>query len=308
MRSSALRPRLAPARCTALIAPRWTLSRRFQADHSAAPANTSHGQQRAGANWAWTAGRICGAVVPFALVFAAASRFAPAPHADATNDSSPESLPAVEIVQPGNPSATPQLGGPFTMTDCATGGRATDVDVLSAGKWSLLYFGFTKCAEVCPRNLAFMVGAVTGATEPAARSDVQIVFVSVDPLRDTAPVLRDYLTERVPAGVHWRGLVGSDAEVAAAARAWRVYYSSLSETDDERAAREAKGMSLATALGPANAHYQLDHSAAVYFVAPDGRLRDLFFDQMGPQHAASRIDLHLAGAYSGLNAPQKRAA
>jgi cytochrome oxidase Cu insertion factor (SCO1/SenC/PrrC family) len=90
--------------------------------------------------------------------------------------------------------------------------------------------------------------------------------------------------------------------VSQACRAWRVYYTSMEETEEERAAREAKGMTLEEALGSRNERYQLDHSAAVYLVHPSGALRDFFFEEMGAAHAADRIDLHLSDAY-GLDGP-----
>lgn len=224
------------------------------------------------------------------------------------NDSDKKKQPVVEVHTPQKN----QLGGPFgKIIDCHSGKLVDHNDVFAAADdtWSLLYFGFSKCAEVCPRNLNFLTKIVQAVNvkqqqeqqqqqSSAARPQtVQIVFVSVDPVRDSPQVLDAYLQQRLPSDVPWRGLCGSEEQVAALAKAWRVYYSSVGETDEERRAREAKGLTLEQAQGSKGEHYQLDHSAAVYFVAPGGKLRDLFFDEMGVKHAVDRIDLHLSNSY-----------
>lgn len=261
----------------------------------------------------YQAGRALGILLPFAAVWAASSYFFQ-PQEEKTTDQ-------VTIIQPSNTNNTnnngAMLGGPFQMIDCSSNKVVTDKDIFSTStstsssddnvpntqRWSLLYFGFTKCAEVCPRNLKFMTSTLESLKTGKAdwQDKVQIVFVSVDPIRDKPDVLNQYLREKVPDGIRWKGLCGSEEQVSSICRSWRVYYSSMNESDEEKAAREAKGLSLEDTIGSNNENYQLDHSAAVYFVAPGGKLRDLFFDEMGVKHAADRIDLHLSGAYSGLN-------
>ncbi len=273
-------------------------------------------------NFQYHFGRAAGILVPFAAVwFGSKMFFAPSEQQQQIQEENfvggtpPEG--EVTIIQPANGKSNgASLGGPFEMIDCSTKQIVTDKEVFSNNnnnnsnnnktKWSLLYFGFTKCAEVCPRNLKFMTDVLELLQKNTATSsfadDVQIVFVSVDPIRDSPDVLDKYLKEKVPQNIHWKGLCGSQEQVSHTCQVWRVYYSSMNESEEERIAREAKGMSLEEAIGSNNENYQLDHSAAVYFIAPGGRLRDLFFDEMGAKHAADRIDLHLSGAYSGLNA------
>lgn len=265
-----------------------------------------------------TFGKICGVVLPFALVWYGSDyllrpelpqEFVVVAAATKT-DAGSKSATAAAAAEPKAekpPQPQHQLGGPFgTIVDCASGQPVDHVNVFGGPRWSLLYFGFARCAEVCPRNLNFLARVVQAADAKLAAEGnggkLQIVFVSVDPLRDSPEALNAYLSQRVPAGVPWRGLCGSEEQVASIAKAWRVYYSSVSETESERAAREAKG------VAEDSSTYQLDHSAAVYFVAPGGQLRDLFFDEMGVNHAVTRIDLHLSNMYGFDDDKEKRRA
>lgn len=189
------------------------------------------------------------------------------------------------------------LGGPFEMTDCRTGNRVTDKDLL-LGKWTMLYFGFTRCAEICPSTMRFMQSMYeTAKTTYKGKYDeevdkMQVLFVSVDHIRDKPSDLTKFLAKyNVPS----RGVVPRDREdVEGATRPWRVYISSVDETDEERIAREAKGLS---APDPTADNYQLDHSAAIYFVGPDGKLKDYFFKEIPVAQAVDRLSLHFENVY-----------
>jgi cytochrome oxidase Cu insertion factor (SCO1/SenC/PrrC family) len=268
-----------------------------------------------GNSFKFQAGRIFGVLLPFAAVWTATSYFMVVPQQQQQdNENEQLETTSIEIIQPSNPNNTNTLGGPFQMMDCKTKKLVTEKEVFELSssnnnndqkvkRWSLLYFGFSKCAEVCPRNLRFMTSIIENLTDPEMKKDVQIVFVSVDPIRDKPEALEKYLSAQIPAekNILWKGLVGNEQQVSHICKTWRVYYSSMNESQEEEDARESVGMSLEEALGKNNENYQLDHSAAVYFVAPNGKLRDLFFEEMGAKHATDRVDLHLSGAYSGLN-------
>ncbi|MGQ0589400.1 MAG: SCO family protein [Sphingosinicella sp.] len=112
------------------------------------------------------------------------------------------------------------MGGPFTLT-AMDGRRVSDTDF--AGKYRLVYFGFTFCPDVCPTDLATIGAGLRrfeeSDSERAAR--VQPLFISVDPARDTPPVIARYV-----AAFHPRilGLTGSEDEVARVARAHAIFY------------------------------------------------------------------------------------
>ena len=109
-----------------------------------------------------------------------------------------------------------KIGGPFALTD-HNGQRRTEADF--RGRLMLLAFGYTNCPDVCPLDLQLMADALD-KLGPAAQA-VQPVFVTVDPKRDTAEKLKSYVTHFSP---RLLGLTGNDAETAAAAKAFRVYY------------------------------------------------------------------------------------
>lgn len=137
----------------------------------------------------------------------------------------------------------PIVGGPFALTD-HTGKRVTDKDFL--GKYMLVFFGFTNCPDICPSGLQVMSAALDKAGAKAA--DVVPVFITLDAKRDTPEKLAQYLKSFHPRLV---GLTGSEDEVAAAAKAYRVY---AQKVTDEKSPDS----------------YSYDHSALFYLMGKDG--------------------------------------
>jgi protein SCO1 len=139
------------------------------------------------------------------------------------------------------------FGGPFSLKT-HDGRDVTDRSF--ADQFLLIYFGYTNCPDVCPTDLLEM--QQTLETLGARGRVVQPLFITIDPARDTAEKLALYVQ-----GFHPRllGLTGSEAQVAAAAKAYRVHR------------RKAQG---------AGDDYTVDHSANLYFVGPDGRFLTLF--------------------------------
>jgi protein SCO1/2 len=130
-------------------------------------------------------------------------------------------------------------------------GQAFDNDRLT-GRWSLLFFGFTSCPDVCPMTMQILQ-AVNGKLS-AINDSPQIIFVSVDPERDTTERLRQYVTYFHPEFI---GISGAAAELQALASSLGVFYA---RTDN-----------------PQNPErYQIDHSASLFLLGPDGRIRALF--------------------------------
>ncbi len=135
------------------------------------------------------------------------------------------------------------VGGPFSLTD-HTGRRVSDADY--RGRHMLVFFGFTHCPDVCPTALQ-TVAATLEQLGPKADKLVPL-FISVDPARDTPEALASYVKSFHPRLV---GLTGSEAEIAAAAKAYRAYY--IRAVDEK-----------------SSAGYTMDHSTIVYLMGPDG--------------------------------------
>lgn len=154
-----------------------------------------------------------------------------------------------------------ELGGPFRLVD-QDGKSVTDASY--AGKFMLVYFGFTFCPDVCPTELQAMATAIDDLGSPGDM--VQPILISIDPARDRPAQLKDYVAAFHPRLV---GLTGSSEEIAAAAKAYRVYY----------------------AKGPADAdgNYVMDHTSFVYLMGPDGKLRSVFRAGTSPEVMAAEM-------------------
>lgn len=111
------------------------------------------------------------------------------------------------------------IGAPFTLSDPA-GRRVSLADF--KGKLVMLYFGFASCPDVCPTDLA-TIGAALERLGPAAR-EVQPVFVTLDPRRDTPALLREYAKAFHPSFV---ALTGTEAEVRRVATDFKVYFAKV---------------------------------------------------------------------------------
>jgi len=161
----------------------------------------------------------------------------------------------------GPPPQTAAVGGPFQLTD--TNGRTVDQSVLE-GKWSVVFFGFTHCPDICPTTL-FELGQV----EPllgAKANDFQAVLISVDPQRDTVGQMRAYVAN--PAfPKRLVGLTGTPAQTDAAAKAYRVFYQKQGEGAD----------------------YTVNHAAYSYLMNPRGRFACVLPYELTPEQTAAKI-------------------
>jgi len=154
------------------------------------------------------------------------------------------------------------IGGPFQLVD--QDGRAVDQTLLN-GKWSLVFFGFTYCPDFCPTTLNGL--AATKARMGDTARDLQIVFVTVDPARDSPQALKDYLaSDGFPTGVI--GLTGTPSQIAAAARTYRAFYEKVGEGEG----------------------YTMNHSLTVYLMGPDGKFRAPLAHDLGPERSAQLIE------------------
>ena len=153
------------------------------------------------------------------------------------------------------------IGGPFTLTDHA-GARVTSAALIDGP--TLIYFGYTFCPDICPVDVAVMASAVDLLAGQGF--EVTPVFITIDPARDTPEALAYYAEAMHPAMV---ALTGTEAEVRAAADAYRVFYQRI-ELEDSAAG------------------YLMSHSTFTYFVMPDG-LKALFRNNFPPEEMVGEI-------------------
>ena len=160
----------------------------------------------------------------------------------------------------------PDVGGPFQLVN--QDGQAVDQTLLN-GKWSLVFFGFTYCPDYCPTTLQMLEATKQALGDRA--DDIQIVFISIDPERDTPQALKDYLSsDGFPEGVI--GLTGTPEQVRAAATAYRAVYQKVGEGEG----------------------YAMNHSLTIYLMGPDGRMRSALGHDLGPANAARVIEQAMA--------------
>jgi protein SCO1/2 len=159
--------------------------------------------------------------------------------------------PDPKIVQPF--SLVDHRGDPFTLEQLK-------------GRWSFLFFGYTNCPDVCPTVLSMLdkVAQELGK-EPTLNRDVQFVFVSVDPVRDTPEVLRKYVGNFNPDFI---GVTGANESLTPLTRQLGIY---------------AK-----PELADAHGHYSMDHGTPVLLIDPAGRLLGVFQSPRGPLDVAER--------------------
>lgn len=142
------------------------------------------------------------------------------------------------------PAATdmvrPRISGAFELRDTAANTvRWSDI----GGRWQLVFFGFTQCPEACPTTLGTAAQAV--AAPELDGKDVRVLFISVDPGRDTPEVVRDYVSAF---GSRVAGLTGDPAGIASAAAAFGVYV--------EKTPAMADGS------------YMVNHTASLFLLGP----------------------------------------
>lgn len=139
--------------------------------------------------------------------------------------------------------ASSDIGGRFTLVNQS--GARVDEHILR-GKWTVVYFGYSFCPDVCPTTLAEL-GQAVGALGARA-GKLQVIFITVDPARDTPAALKTYLANPAfPKGAI--GLTGTGEQIKAAAGAYRVYFARRGQDAD----------------------YSVDHTSVLYLMDPDGR-------------------------------------
>jgi len=168
------------------------------------------------------------------------------------------------VVTPRSQPRASAIGGAFTMTE--QDGR-TVTEAAFKGEPLLVFFGYTHCPDVCPTSL-FQISEIFKAM--GSDKKIQALFITIDPARDTPPVMKDYLSSFDPRIV---GLTGDDAQTIAVERAFKVY---------AKKAPSAKGDD-----------YTMDHTAVVYLLDKQGRFVNAFDLERPPQEAAKDLERYL---------------
>lgn len=149
----------------------------------------------------------------------------------------------------------------FTLTD-HTGRQVTQTDYTD--RWQMVFFGFTNCPDVCPTTLAYMASVLDLLGDDADR--VAPIFITVDPARDTVPVMAEYVSAFHPRLI---GLTGTETEVAEAAQNFRTWFE---RTEDDSAPDG----------------YFVAHGGFIYLMRPDGSFEAVYQEGDQPPEALAR--------------------
>lgn len=171
--------------------------------------------------------------------------------------------PAGNDIQP--PLAGARIGGPFALTD-QNGRTVRDTDF--AGRWRIVYFGYTFCPDICPTGLQNL-GAGLRAFEkaqPGRAARIVPIFITVDPARDTPAVIKPFVAAFHPRLV---GLTGTEAQIKAVTKAYGIY--------------AARG------TDQPGGGYLVDHSDQAYLMDPAGKPVALLSSHGPPQKVADEL-------------------
>jgi len=121
------------------------------------------------------------------------------------------------------------------------------------GQWVMIYFGFCHCPDICPEELEKLVDVVKGIDADKSVPDIQPIFVTLDPERDTVEYMNKYCKDFSTKLI---GLTGTSQEIADVAKSYRVYYGFGDKDSD--------------------GDYIVDHTIYMYLINPDGQLMDAY--------------------------------
>ncbi|MGH1479279.1 MAG: SCO family protein [Geminicoccales bacterium] len=169
-------------------------------------------------------------------------------------------------VTPPQTTGRALIGGPFTLTD-HSGARVSEQTF--AGQFTLIFFGYTYCPDVCPTELQTMTDALGLLGQKAER--VTPIFVTVDPERDTVEQMASYV-----ANFHSRlvGLTGTEQDIRDMAKTFRIYYAKAENYDP-------------------GTDYLMSHSSIVYLMGPTNEFLTHFSHGTNAREMADGIEKHL---------------
>ncbi|WP_328485525.1 SCO family protein [Methylobacillus arboreus] len=154
-----------------------------------------------------------------------------------------------------------EITGAFTLTDHE--GRQRQLEDFK-GKVVAVFFGYTRCPDVCPTTMLSMANAMVLMGDKA--QDVQVLFITVDPERDTQDILAQYVPSFYPGFI---GLYGAAEQLKQAARNYKVVYAKQQTQD--------------------GSSYTVDHSAGVYVFDREGKIRAYLRHDETPEQLAHDI-------------------
>ncbi|KAH6605252.1 sco1 precursor [Trichoderma cornu-damae] len=162
----------------------------------------------------------------------------------------------------------PKVGGSFELMD--HNGKPFTSDMMK-GKHSLVYFGFTRCPDICPEELDKMARMLDIVDAKVPNNDLLPIFVTCDPARDDPPALKGYLAEFHPKFI---GLTGTYDQIKELCKKYRVYFSTPRDVKPGQ-------------------DYLVDHSIYFYLMDPDGDFVEALGRQHSPEQGAQLIVDHL---------------
>lgn len=161
-------------------------------------------------------------------------------------------------------STLAQIGGEWSLVN-QDGKRMSNKDFL--GKWTLMYFGFTHCPDICPEELEKIAQAVDVLGGNKRLPTVTPIFVTIDPERDTPEAVKNYLTEFSDKLI---GLTGSSEEINKVAKSFRVYHSTGPKDEDN--------------------DYIVDHTIITYLISPEGTFMEHYGRNINYLEMARKIE------------------
>jgi protein SCO1 len=185
---------------------------------------------------------------------------------------------ALIMSQPPARAATPTvtIGGPFTLS---TPDGTTVTDQTYRGKWLLVYFGYTFCPNSCPTMLLEIATALKKLGPDAA--EVQPLFITVDPRRDTPEVMQQY-TQSFDLRIV--GLTGTSEQISAAAQEYGAYYVRHGTGADD---------------------YVMDHSTYLYVMDPQGQFVRAFDTDTPGERIARALRELMAQRHEGAEGSEQ---
>ena len=161
------------------------------------------------------------------------------------------------------------IGGPFKLLT-HTGQQVTQADIITEP--TLIYFGYTFCPDFCPFDVIRNAQAIDLLQEETDHK-AKVVFITIDPARDTMEELDDYVHNMHPDLI---ALTGTEAQIAQAARAYKVYYKKQPSDDSD--------------------FYLVDHSTFSYLMLPDQGFVNFFRSDLSAEDMAKQVACYIEAA------------